>query len=495
MTERLLIAGVIGLMSGIACRSFFVVSLPVVLLVCLLSCLGLFVASHYRVRYVFVGVVFLSLFVLGVMRVNLMPSMLPDAFAPLLGKSVLLEGVVDADPDVRETSQRVTVLVSQDGVKTRTLVVAPLFPSVAYGDTVEVSGTFSSPEPFDTAGGRIFAYPKFLAKDEIFSMVPRAHLEVRDTTPSLSRIPLRALYQVRHWFEIGVSHALPEPMSALAMGLLTGGKQGLGDALLLAFTLSGLLPIVVLSGYNVMIVAEQVQRLFAFLPRRVGVLIAGVTVLLFVVASGAGASAVRAGIMAGVALFARATGRTYDALRALVFVLVVMVLLQPLVLVYDPGFQFSFMATLGLILLSPIVARYLLWVRSSLIRETLATTIAAQVCVLPLLLFETGNLSLVAVPANLLVLPVIPLAMLLSFIAGMVGLVVPPLAPLAGVPAYAMLWYVIEVARVAASLPLSSFVVNAFPFWIVLISYVALFMGMHYIKKNEPQARGPEVHS
>lgn len=494
MTERLLIAGVLGLMSGIACRSFFVVSLPLVLLIGLLSCLGLFVAQYYRVRYVLIGVTFLFLFVLGVVRVSFMPSALPDTFASLLGKSVTLEGVVDADPDVRETSQRVTVLVSQDGVETRTLVVAPLFPSVSYGDTVEVSGTLSSPEPFDTAGGRTFAYPKFLAKDEIFSMLPQAQVAVRDTAPPLGRIPLRALYQVRHWFETGVSRALPEPMSALAMGLLTGGKQGLGESLLLAFTLSGLLPIVVLSGYNVMIVAEQVQRMFAFLPRRAGVFIAGVTVLLFVLASGAGSSAVRAGIMAGVALFARATGRTYDALRALVFVLVVMVLLQPLVLVYDPGFQFSFMATLGLILLSPLVARHLLWIRSTLIRETLATTIAAQVCVLPLLLYETGNLSLVAIPANLLVLPVIPLAMLLSFVAGIVGLVVPPLAPLVGVPAYAVLWYVIEAARVTASLPLSSFVLSAFPFWVVILSYLFLF-GLFLHVKNKSQAVKLEIHS
>lgn len=495
MTERLLIAGVLGLVSGIACRSFFVVPLPVVLLIGVFACLGLFVASHYRARYVLVGVVFLFLFVVGVVRVSLMPSTLPDTFVSFLGKSVSLEGVVDADPDVRETSQRVTVLVSQGAVETRTLVVAPLFPRVAYGDRVEVSGTLSSPEPFDTAGGRTFAYPKFLAKDEIFSMVLRAHIDVRDTAPSLTRVPLRALYQVRHWFETGVSRALPEPMSALAMGLLTGGKQGLGDALLLAFTLAGLLPIVVLSGYNVMIVAEQVQRMFSFLPRRTGVLLAGVTVLLFVLASGAGASAVRAGIMALVALFARATGRTYDALRALVLVLVVMVLLQPLVLVYDPGFQFSFMATLGLILLSPVVARYLLWIRSIHIREILATTIAAQLCVLPLLLYETGNLSLVAVPANLLVLPVIPLAMLFSFIAGIAGLILPPLAPLVGVPAYAVLWYVIEVAKLASSLPLASFVLNAFPFWIVVVSYLLLFATVHYIKKNEPLTKASEVHS
>ena len=279
-------------------------------------------------------------------------------------------------------------------------------------------------------------------------------------------------------------------MSALAIGLLTGGKQGLGEQLLLAFTVSGLLPIVVLSGYNVMIVAESVQRFLRFLPRRFSILVAAITVLLFVLASGAGASAVRAGMMEGVALFARATGRTYDALRALVFVLVLMVVLQPYVLVYDPGFQFSFMATLGLILLSPRVLPFLMWIKSPLIRDTLSTTIAAQLCVLPLLLYATGNLSFVAVPANLLVLPIIPLTMLFSFIAGLVGMVAPLAAPMVGIPAYALLSYMIEVARRAGEFPLSATTLDAFPFWIVLVLYVVLFFVARRLPKTTSVAQG-----
>jgi len=495
MTERLLVVGVLGLMSGIVYRSFFMVPTVFVLLLFVLGGVTAFVSVYYRAYVLRFGALFLCLCALGMVRVDMLPSELPEEFVPLLGSNITLDGVVDADPDMRETTQRIVVRVSHGDYVTRTLVVAPQYPPVAYGDTVSVSGTFARPEPFDTVGGRTFAYPRFLAKDEIFSMMLRAHIEVRDTHPPFLHMPLRALYGVRHAFEAGVSRAMPEPMSALAIGLLTGGKQGLGEKLLLAFTLSGLLPIVVLSGYNVMIVAEAVQRIFRFLPRRAGIILAGCVVVLFVLAAGSGASAVRAGIMAGVALFARATGRTYDALRALIFVLIVMVLLQPLVLVFDPGFQFSFMATLGLIVLSPHVARHLLWIRSALIRETLATTIAAQLCVLPLLLYETGNVSLVAVPANLFVLPVIPLAMLLSFVAGIAGLIAPSLAPLVGIPSYAVLWYVIEVARVTSSLPLAAFTIDAFPFWIVIAAYVFLFLGVRHVKKNEPLTNMPKAHS
>jgi competence protein ComEC len=179
-----------------------------------------------------------------------------------------------------------------------------------------------------------------------------------------------------------------------------------------AFTIAGLLPIVVLSGYNVMIVADGVLRGLAFLPKRSSVGLAGLVVFLFVAAAGGGSSAFRAGLMALLALFARGTGRTYDALRALGAVFVLMLLVNPLLLVDDPGFQFSFVATLGLIIGTPLIEPKMKWVRNGFLREILATTIAAQVAVLPILLYQTGNLSLVALPANALVLPFVPLTML-----------------------------------------------------------------------------------
>jgi competence protein ComEC len=296
---------------------------------------------------------------------------------------------------------------------------------------------------------------------------------------------VRAVYGARHAFEDGVSRALPEPASALAAGILTGGKQGLGKILLEAFTVSGLLPVVVLSGYNVMIVAEAVLRGLRFMPRRIALILAGLTIFLFVLASGAGASAVRAGIMAGVGLFARATGRTYAALRALMFVFVCMLVFNPLLLLYDPGFQFSFVATLGLIVGAPLISKRLTWVENELIREVLATTISAQIFVLPLLLYETGNFSLVAIPANLLVLPVVPFAMLFSFIAGVSGMLLPAVAGYVGLPAYALLSFMMGVATVSAALPLASVVVPLFSFAFVIAAYAVIALGVRHMKKQQ----------
>lgn len=490
MIEKVLILATLGFVSGILCRSLFVWGWQVTVFIFLLSLVLLFSwARHRASAYVYMGVVLLC-FAIGMLRVASVPYELPASFTPLVGTNVSLQGEVVRDPDVRETTQRVQVEVESGAEHTRVLVVLPRYPRFDIGDQITVEGKLSLPEAFATDGGRSFDYPHFLAKDGVFAVMERASGVLEGRNMSLSVSGLRGLYDVRHAFEEGVARALPEPAGALALGLVAGGKQGLGKALLDAFTVAGLLPIVVLSGYNVMIVAEAILRGFRFMPKHIATLAAVITILLFVVASGGGSSAVRAGIMAGIGLFARATGRTYHALRILFAVLVLMLVSNPLLLVYDPGFQFSFVATLGLIIGSPLVVPRIMFIKNALLRETLATTIAAQVFVLPLLLYETGNLSLVALPANLLVLPIIPLTMLLSFIAGIVGLVLPPLAPLVGLPAYACLTYIIVIAEVMASLPWSSIMIESFPFVIVVLLYAGLATFIWYVKRNCPAPRG-----
>jgi competence protein ComEC len=192
--------------------------------------------------------------------------------------------------------------------------------------------------------------------------------------------------------------------------------------------------------------------------------------------------------MAGLALLARATGRTYAVLRALILAGVLMLLLNPLLLADDPGFQLSFVATLGLILLAPVLEARLGFMRSVFWRDLLAATLAAQSAVLPLLLYQTGLFSLVSLPANLLVLPFVPAAMALSFFGGVVGMALPALASLAGFPAYLLLTGIIEASRAAAALPLAAVTVPQFPFAIVVVAYAML----GYVIAKAPRPKDAE---
>lgn len=487
MSDRVLLAGLIGFAGGILCRSlfFFTWHIPALALIAS-GALTLLWLVRRSVLYVLLAGALLGA-AFGAARVMLEPDGPSQDLASKIGTEITLNARITGEPDLRETSQRIRVRT--DSADTL-LVVAPLYPSVASGDVIAIAGTLTRPEPFATDGGRTFRYDRFLAKDHIFAIVERASIQKIASSSSPADRAWATLLSVKHAFQDGLAAALPEPYAALASGLITGGKQGLGARLLDAFVLSGLVHIVVLSGYNVMIVAEAVMRSLRFLSRRGAAIAAGAVIGLFVLIAGAGAASVRAGVMAGLALTARATGRTYAVLRALAFAGFVMLLVNPLLLAFDPGFQLSFVATLGLVLGAPIISNALGFMRSAFWRELLASTLAAQVAVLPLLLYQTGLLSFVSVPANLLVLPLVPLAMLLGLAAGAVGFIIPVLAPLFGLPALMALSYIVYVAETLAALPLASVTVPRFPFVFVVLAYAGL---AYWVAKAPAKHEAPQA--
>lgn len=476
---------VVGFSLGALLRSSIVFGIAPIGFMLLIAVI--FLAAYHFTRmgsYLLLSVLAFSV-MCGALRTQYLPDQAPPLFAEHLGRSATFTGVVASDPDIRETSQRISVFVEDKGQRTTILAIAPLHPTVSYGEEVTLSGGVERPEPFATDGGRTFRYDQYLAKDGIFLVMPRAKVTYEASPTGIVSFVFGSMYSIKRIFVDGLGRALPEPHAGLASGILVGGKQGLGERLLDAFTNAGLIHIVVLSGYNVMIVAIAIMRALSFLPKRAATVVAALSIGLFVIGAGAGAASVRAGLMAGIGLFARSGAHAYTAVRALAFVVLLMLIYNPLLLAYDIGFQFSVAATLGLILWTPHVLERVRRIPSSLVREIAASTIAAQLGVLPLLLYHTGNLSLVAIPANLLALPAVPIAMLLSFVAGVAGILIPYVAPLIGVPAYLFLSYLMLVGEYAASLPFSHAIVPAFGFMVVCAAYGGMAIVLSRLRQSE----------
>ena len=176
--------------------------------------------------------------------------------------------------------------------------------------------------------------------------------------------------------------------------------------------------------------------------------------------------------MAILALIARATGRNYDVLRALILAGIFMILLNPYVLVFDVSFQLSFLATIGVIFLAPRIEKYFTWITKKFqLRDIVSVTCAAYIFVFPFILYKMGNLSLVALPANVLILPFIPFTMLLGFITGGLGFIWYIFAVPAGFLSYIFLHYELLVINFFASLPFASFAIPNFPLIITLAIY------------------------
>ena len=395
---------------------------------------------------------------------------LPDRpdYGDAVGKSVSVEGEVINAPDIRVFNQRLTIRPSNQ--ESNILAVVPKEIDVSYGDMVKVEGKLETPENFITSSGKEFNYERYLANQDIYYIINNADIEV--ISHDHGSIIKSWLFKFRNAFMKNISKVISPPESDLANGLILGARGGFDAKTRDEFISTGTIHIIALSGYNVTIVAESTMKILGLMfAQSVGITLGVVVIILFVILSGASATAVRAGIMAVVILFARLTGRTYDAGRALVIAALLMIAYDPRVL-NDISFQLSFIATFGVLFLTPKVIG---WVRFLPMRfgfrEVVATTIAATVAVLPILLYTTGILSIVSLPANILILPLIPLTMFFSFLVGAFGFISPILAIPFAYVAHLLLLYILYVIHFFASLSFASLTIKSFPLFITIILY------------------------
>jgi competence protein ComEC len=384
---------------------------------------------------------------------------------------VSVTGVVINAPDVRLNNQRITV--RPENQETNILVVLPKEVDVAYGDKVIVRGELETPENFMTSSGKEFNYERYLANQDIYYIIKDADVEVLSQGHGSSI--KSALFKFRQAFMKNIGRVISPPKSDLSDGLILGARGGFDQKTRDEFIATGTIHIIALSGYNVTIVAEGVMKIIGLaLAGIVSIIIGIFVVILFVIMAGASATAVRAGIMAVILLFARMTGRTYDAGRGLVIAGLIMIAYDSRVIT-DISFQLSFIATAGVLFVTPKTIKWVKFLPMRFgFRELVATTIAATISVLPLLLYATGILSIVSLPANILILPLIPLTMFASFLVGVFGFISPVLSIPFAYIADLLLSYILSIIHFFASLPFASVTIKSFPLLLTFILYVFL---------------------
>ena len=352
------------------------------------------------------------------------PSDRPSVAALVDGDEHELAGIVLDDPRPREDRIQLVLgeLVAGVGGRAvpladRMLVWMPRGIAVESGDRLRVRTEVELPEDFDG-----FAYSEYLTRQGVGAIGRAREAEVIAEGSG----PAAALTGLRGALLGGLNGIVPEPEAALGAGILLGVRASIAPEINDAFSTAGLTHVVAISGWNVAIVAALVAAMARPLERRPGgrwssAVVAALTVAGYVVLTGASPSVVRAALMAGCMLVARLGGSRAHAGSALELAALVMLLAAPSVL-WDVGFQLSLLATAGLIWFGASVERRLPgW--PAWIREPVALTLAAQITTLPVILVNFERLSLVAPIANVLVVPFVPVAMLFSAVASVVGLV------------------------------------------------------------------------
>jgi len=286
-------------------------------------------------------------------------------------------------------------------------------------------------------------------------------------------------------FNAGMQNALPEPLASFGLGLLIGQRSTLPLDITAALTAVGLVHIVAVSGYNLTIIVRGIGRL------RLGskfqrLILSLALIVSFTLITGFSASIVRAALVSALSLWAWYYGRRIKPLVLISFAAAATALWNPFYVWGDLSWYLSFLAFFGVLVIGPAVTQRLFRKTPGMLTQVLIETLAAELMTLPLILMTFGQLSLVALAANIFIVPLVPLAMLLSAAAGVTGIFLPQLAGWVAWPARLLLTYMLDLIRLLSDIP-SVFIQRSISAMTMIGSYLVVVLITLIMYKKLPK--------
>lgn len=354
------------------------------------------------------------------------------SYQQFIGQKVTVNGVIKDDPADNGRGQRefrlqnVQIKSTSLNGEVKASVVGET--KVARGDKIELSGKLQP------------GFSSYQAEVSFAKVV----------TKQATRDPILI---IRDAFATGVHRAIGDPAASLGLGFVIGQNATLSQKLDNDLKKVGLTHIVVASGYNLTILVRISCRLLAKTSKYLATAVSFVLMFGFLLVTGFSPSMTRAGLVTGLVLWAWYYGRNIHPLVLILFAAALTALADPVYIWADVGWYLSFLSFAGVLLLAPLIQRWLFARKEiSLLPQVIIETLSAQIATLPIGLFIFGKLSILALPANILVVPFIPLAMLFTLMAGLVGMTLHSIAAWVGLPATYVINYMLLIINWLASI-------------------------------------------
>ncbi len=427
------------------------------------------------------------IFLAGIFRYNLAIPKVDERYLQFYNnQEVKLQGIVCKEPDIRSDKINLTVnsrLLAVDSkqlaVSGRVLVQLGRYPEYNYGDKIEVLGLMRTPPEFED-----FSYKDYLARFKIYSVMYKPDVELIAENNGNKFYSL--ILNAKNKFKKTISRILPEPQASLLSGLILGVKKEIPPDLLDIFSKVGISHIIVISGMHMIIIVSILIKIFYELAisRRISFVIISLVIMLFIMITGFGPASIRAGVLSFLVLFAQMVSRRRDPTIALFFIAFLMLIFNPKLLKDDVGFQLSFLATAGILYISPFIEPKFkkLWLP---IKQALSMTLSAQIFVFPWILYKFGGVSLVSPLTNILIIPIVPFAMGFGFVALITGLFFISLGQIVGLFTWLFLSYIIFIAEWFSEVPLVFLEIGDISiFWVLLYYLVLIYFLFLYIRKR-----------
>jgi len=402
--------------------------------------------------------------------------------SPYINQTVNFIGSVVQEPDRRENYQ--LLVVSFPGQSGLIQLRTNLYPEYFYGDYLEIKGSLE--QPLSTIN---FDYVAYLSAQGINATMN--YPEIIITEGAIGQSPLQTgiknIYQFKQLCQEKIEAIWPMPSSAFISGLILGLKKEMPAELNQYFVRTGTVHILVVSGYHILIISSLLNSIFGyiFIPRPKKIYGIALVLFLFIIFTGGTPSVIRSVIMALGLLLAEKVGRPKSMLNVLIFTITLMLIINPQTLVYDLGFQLSFLATIGLVYLAKPLEKILFFLPNLLtIRSTLASTLGAIILTNPLIIYHFNNLSVIAPLANLFIVPLTSVIMLAGLVIIGLGFISMDLARLGGWGVDLLVQVTIIIAKYFSGLPYAQLPIPELS-WVWLAGvYVIIYIIIIKVNKN-----------
>jgi len=406
-------------------------------------------------------------------------------------ENITLVGIVFDEPEIGEkviqltvNAEQLAVSNKQLGISGKILVTTKKYPEYKYGDKLKITGKLETPAE-DING---FNYKDYLKKDGIFSVMSFPKTELLGS--GFGNPIMSSLFSFKNKFKETARKFISPPQEGFLEALIFGDEQNLSKEWKDRLNLTGTRHIAAVSGMNITIIASLLLSfcLALGLWRQQSFYLTIILLIFYILMIGAPASAVRAGIMGGFLLLGQNFGRMSSASRAVFFAATLMLFQNPLLLRLDIGFQLSFLAIMGIIYLQPSLNSLFKKIPNPKLfplRTALATTISAQIFVLPILIYNFGYFSLLSPITNILIVPFLAPITILIFIFVLSGTIFHPLGFVLSMPVWISLTYIAKIIEFFSRIPFASLKIENIPWSVLVIFYLVLGIIVWRLKKKE----------
>lgn len=294
------------------------------------------------------------------------------------------------------------------------------------------------------------------------------------------------LEKLRREFIAGTYNSLPEPGASLGLGFLIGTRDLLPEWFSEQLRVLGLTHIIAVSGYNLTILVRFARRAGMKLSKRFAVVLAILLLAGFISVTGSSPSINRAVLVTGLALAAWYYGRKVHPILLLLFSSSITAYINPNYLWSDLGWWLSFLAFYGVLVVAPLVKTQLIGNKDvHWMLEIIIETSSAQLMTMPLIMLIFREVSLLALVSNILILPLIPFAMLLTFVAGFGGMFLPAIAGWIAWPARVLLNYMVGIVDQLHAFDWGNVSVGISSLGMAILYLIMIFMTLGFVRHTK----------